>query len=109
MLSVGAKAPWFSVPDQDGEIVSLDDYKGRKLIIYLYPKDDTAGCTTPYCYLRDNIHILRKQGFEVLGVCPDPVKSHLKFIEKFDLPFRLLSDPDRQTIDAYGVWGWKNF
>ena len=103
----GEKAPAFSGPDQDGNVVSLSDFKGRKLILFFYPKDDTPGCTAEACSLRDKRTILLKEGYEVLGVSPDTVQKHRKFVDKYDLPFRLLADPDLATIKAYGVWGPK--
>ena len=105
----GEKAPAFSGPDQDGNVVSLSDFKGRKLILFFYPKDDTPGCTAEACSLRDKRTILLKEGYEVLGVSPDTVQKHRKFVDKYDLPFRLLADPDLATIKAYGVWGPKKF
>ena len=108
-LKPGDKAPALTGTDQDGKPVSLDDYKGKKLILYFYPKDDTPGCTKESCNLRDNFKPLQKKGFEVLGVSADTEKSHQKFISKYDLPFRLLADTDKEVINAYGVWGPKKF
>lgn len=108
-LKPGDKAPKLDGVDQKGNPVTLGDYKGKKLILYFYPKDDTSGCTAESCNLRDNFKPLQKQGFEVLGVSADNEKSHQKFIDKYDLPFRLLADVDKQTIKAYGVWGPKKF
>ena len=106
-LQEGKKAPDFKGPIHTGETVSLADYKGKKLILFFYPKDNTPGCTAEACNLRDNYDDLRKQGYELLGVSPDSARKHQNFIKKFDLPFPLLVDTDRETINAYGVWGPK--
>jgi peroxiredoxin Q/BCP len=106
-LNIGDPAPAFSAPDQNGEIVTLDQFKGKKLVLYFYPKDNTPGCTAEACDLRDNYHQFIKQGYEILGVSPDSQKSHQNFIAKFDLPFRLLSDVDKKVLQAYGAWGEK--
>jgi peroxiredoxin Q/BCP len=103
-LTVGAKAPAFSAPDQSGKIVSLDDFKGKKVVLYFYPKDDTPGCTTQACSFRDEHSVFLKKGAVVLGVSPDSANSHTKFIEKFSLPFPLLADVDKTIAQAYGVW-----
>ncbi len=103
-LVVGAKAPAFSAPDQSGKIVSLSDFKGKKVVLYFYPKDDTPGCTTEACSFRDEHSVFLKKGAVVLGVSPDSAKSHSKFIEKFSLPFPLLADEDKKIANAYGVW-----
>lgn len=103
-LKVGAKAPDFSVNDQDGKLVKLSDYKGKKLVLYFYPKDQTPGCTTEACNLRDNYKALQKQGYEVLGVSTDTEKSHQNFITKQNLPFRLLADVDKKLHTSYGTW-----
>lgn len=108
-LQTGIKAPAFTAKDQDGNTVSLKDYKGKKVALYFYPQDNTPTCTNQACNLRDNFAILKKKGITVLGVSPDPEKSHKKFEQKFDLPFTLLSDPEHKIINAYGVWGWKKF
>ena len=102
--TVGQKAPELSGLDQNGQEVNLDRYAGRKLVLYFYPKDDTPGCTAESCDLRDNYEILRKQGYEVLGVSPDPVKKHQKFREKYELPFDLLADTEKEVCQRYGVW-----
>ena len=107
MLTEGMKAPAFSGPDQDGNKVSLKDFKGKKLVLYFYPTDDTPTCTVQACNLRDNYGLLKKEGFEVLGVSPDEEKSHVKFREKFSLPFPLVSDPKLKIIEKFGVWGEK--
>jgi peroxiredoxin Q/BCP len=103
-LVVGAKAPAFSAPDQSGKIVSLSDFKGKKVVLYFYPKDDTPGCTTEACSFRDEHSVFLKKGAVVLGVSPDSAKSHTKFIEKFSLPFPLLADEDKKIANDYGVW-----
>ncbi len=106
-LTEGAKAPAFSGKDQDGNKVSLADYKGKKLVLYFYPQDNTPTCTVQACNLRDNFDGLKKQGIVVIGVSPDDEKSHKKFETKFTLPFPLIADPDHTIIDKYGVWGEK--
>jgi peroxiredoxin Q/BCP len=103
-LTVGAKAPAFSTPDQTGGTVSLSDFKGQTVVLYFYPKDDTPGCTVQACSFRDGHAAFLKKNVVVLGVSPDNAKSHVKFIEKFGLPFPLLSDPDHTIAEAYGVW-----
>jgi peroxiredoxin Q/BCP len=102
--TVGAAAPAFSAPDQNDKIVSLSDFKGKTVILYFYPKDNTPGCTVQACSFRDDHAAFRKKGAVVLGVSPDQAKSHTKFIEKFSLPFPLLSDADHKIAEAYGVW-----
>jgi thioredoxin-dependent peroxiredoxin len=99
----------FSGVDQDGQAVSLSDYSGKKLVLYFYPKDDTPGCTAEACSLRDNYDKLKSAGYEVLGVSTDPIKSHKKFIDKYSLPFRLLSDTEKTVSEAFGVYGLKKF
>lgn len=106
-LKEGDKAPVFSGNDQQGKKVSLSDFKGRKVIIYFYPQDDTPTCTIEACNLRDNYSLLKKEGFVILGISPDSEKSHKKFAAKFDLPFTLIADPEHIIIDKYGVWGQK--
>lgn len=106
-LKEGDKAPVFSGNDQQGKKVSLSDFKGKKVIIYFYPQDDTPTCTIEACNLRDNYSLLKKEGFVILGVSPDTEKSHKKFAAKFDLPFTLIADPEHIIIDKYGVWGQK--
>jgi len=103
-LSVGAKAPAFSVPDQTGKTISLDDFAGETVILYFYPKDDTPGCTMEACSFRDSHDLLLERGLHVLGISPDDVKSHAKFAEKFKLPFPLLADEGHKIAEAYGVW-----
>jgi len=108
-LKKGDKAPDFKVKDQDGKLVSLKDFKGKKLVLYFYPKDDTPTCTTEACNLRDNYAGLKKKGYAVLGVSADDEKKHTKFIKKHDLPFQLLADTEMEVIKAYDVWGEKKF
>jgi peroxiredoxin Q/BCP len=108
-LKQGDAAPNFSGVDQDGQAVSLSDYSGKKLVLYFYPKDDTPGCTAEACSLRDNYDKLKSSGYEVLGVSTDPVKSHKKFVDKYSLPFRLLSDTEKTVSEAFGVYGLKKF
>ena len=106
-LKEGDKAPAFQAKDQNGKKVSLSEYKGKKVVLYFYPEDDTPTCTVQACNLRDNYALLKKNGFEVIGVSPNDEKSHKKFETKFNLPFTLLADPDHTIIDKYGVWGEK--
>ena len=108
-LRVGDQAPSFSVQDQKGNIRTLEEFKGSKLVLYFYPKDNTPGCTTQACNLNDNFAKLANEGYTILGVSKDPAKSHLKFIEKFELQFDLLCDEDLSVHNAYGVWGLKKF
>ena len=104
MLEVGTKAPFFTLPDQNGEAHSLSDYAGKKVILYFYPKDNTAGCTAQACGFAALYPQFKEKGAVVLGVSRDSVASHKKFEEKFGLPFTLLSDPELEVIKAYGVW-----
>lgn len=108
-LKAGDKAPDFSCADENGNIISLADFKGKKLVLYFYPKDLTPGCTMESCNLRDNYDLMLKQGYDVLGVSADDQKKHQKFIEKHELPFHLLADIDKKVINDYGVWGPKKF
>jgi len=108
-LKPGDVAPAFSATDQHGKEVSLTAFKGRKVILYFYPKDNTPGCTAEACDLRDNHSELLNKGYVVIGVSPDPLKSHTKFTEKYELPFSLLPDTEKTIIKAYGVWGPKKF
>jgi peroxiredoxin Q/BCP len=108
LLKEDARAPSFSTVDQDGKPVSLKDFAGRRVVLYFYPKDDTPGCTTEACAFRDNLPKFKKLGVDVLGVSVDDEKSHAKFSAKFGLPFRLLADPDKTIVRAYGVWGEKS-
>jgi peroxiredoxin Q/BCP len=108
-LKQGDKAPVFSGIDQDGKTVSLADYKGKKLVLYFYPKDDTPGCTAQACSLRDGYSLLKKNGIEIVGVSKDPVSKHKQFEKKYQLPFRLIADEDLTILKAYDVWGKKQF
>lgn len=108
LLSPGDEAPDFSVNDQNGKPVSIADFRGKKVVMYFYPKDNTPGCTKEACNLRDNHEMLTEKGFVVLGVSIDSEKSHLKFIDKFDLPFALLADTEKEIVNKYGVWGEKS-
>lgn len=108
-FEAGDEAPDFTAKDQNGKEVSLSDYRGKKVILYFYPKDNTPGCTKESCNFRDNYSALAKQGFEVIGVSADNEKSHQKFIGKYDLPFTLIADTDKEVINKYGVWGPKKF
>ncbi len=103
------KAPAFALADQDGEMHKLSDYKGKWLLLYFYPKDDTPGCTKEACGIRDQYADYKKQKVEVLGVSADSVARHKKFVEKYGLPFDLLADEEKTVVKAYGVWGKKKF
>jgi peroxiredoxin Q/BCP len=107
-LQPGQKAPAFNGKDQDGHKVSLSDFKGKKVVLYFYPEDDTPACTIQACNLRDNYSLLLKNGFNIIGISPNDETSHRKFREKFGLPFPLLADPQHKIIEKYGVWGEKN-
>jgi peroxiredoxin Q/BCP len=107
-LNVGDKAPEFKALNQSNEPISLTDFRGKKVILYFYPKDNTPGCTAEACNLNDNYADLTDKGFEVIGVSPDSIESHQKFIAKFNLSFNLIADPDNEVINKYGVWGEKN-
>jgi peroxiredoxin Q/BCP len=102
------KALAFTGKDQNGKKVSLSDYKGKKLVLFFYPEDDTPACTTQACNLRDNYAVLQQQGYEVVGVSPNDEGSHQKFKEKYGLPYTLVADPKHTIIEKYGVWGEKN-
>ena len=104
MLEVGTKAPGFTLPDQNGVLHNLEEYKGKKVILYFYPKDNTPGCSKQACGFADRYPQIMEKGAVVLGVSKDSVASHKKFEEKYGLPFTLLSDVDRQVIEAYDVW-----
>ena len=106
-LKVGDAAPAFTGEDQNGETVSLDQYRGNKLVLYFYPKDNTPGCTAEACNLRDNYEQFMEKGYEILGVSADSRISHQNFISKYELPFRLLSDVDKKILKAYNAWGEK--
>ncbi len=106
-LQEGDKAPAFSGKDQDGKKVSLSDFKGKKLVLYFYPEDDTPTCTIQACNLRDNYSLLKKEGFEVIGVSPDDAKKHKKFEAKYNLPFTLIANSTHTILEKYGVWDQK--
>lgn len=106
-LKVGDKAPDFAIANQNGEIISLKNFKGKNLILYFYPKDNTPGCTAEACDFRDNYAMLQKKGYEVVGVSVDSSKKHQNFIAKYSLPFTLLADTDKKMVNDYGVWGRK--
>lgn len=107
-LQVGEKAPSIEAKDQDGNIVKLSDFQGKKVVLYFYPKDDTPGCTAQACSLRDNYEALLAKGYAVLGVSADDEKSHKKFANKYSLPFPLLADPEHNILEAYHVWTEKS-
>ena len=109
ILKVGDKAPAIKSKDQNGNEITLAQFKGKKIILYFYPKDDTPACTKEACSFRDNDALLRKKGYVVLGVSVDTEKAHLKFISKYELPFTLISDIDHKVVEDYGVWGLKKF
>lgn len=108
-LKTGDAAPAFSGVNEKGQAVNLADYKGKKLVLYFYPKDDTPGCTAEACSLRDGYGQFLSKGYDILGVSPDSVKKHVKFQEKYQLPFGLLADEDHSIAEAFGVWGPKKF
>ena len=108
-LKEGDAAPDFSAETDSGETVALRDFKGKPVVLYFYPKDDTPGCTKEACAFRDSYSDFKTAGAVVLGVSPDSVKSHAKFVKKFGLPFPLLSDPEKKIVQDYGVWGEKSF
>ena len=108
LLSVGEKAPNFRSVDQDGKPVSMGDFKGQRVVLYFYPKDDTPGCTKEACSFRDDWAKFRKRKIAVLGVSVDDARSHKKFAEKFSLPFTLIADPEKTIVRDYGVWGQKS-
>ena len=105
---IGKKAPAFSAKNQKEETLTLDHYKGKKLVLYFYPKDDTPGCTAKACDLRDHYQKFLDAGYEILGVSPDKEAKHQKFIDKYELPFDLLADTEQTVANAYGVWVEKN-
>ncbi|MBN2347526.1 MAG: thioredoxin-dependent thiol peroxidase [Bacteroidales bacterium] len=107
-LKEGDKAPVFSGKNQEGDLISLENFKGKKVVLYFYPKDDTPGCTAEACNLRDNYDGLIKKGFEVIGVSPDTGASHEKFKSKYNLPFTLISDTEKKILSDYGAWGEKS-
>lgn len=107
-MNIGDKAPEILGINEKGEEIRLSDYKGKKLVLYFYPKDSTSGCTAEACNLRDNYDALRQAGYEVVGVSVDSEKSHQKFIEKNSLPFHLIADTDKKLVEQFGVWGEKS-
>lgn len=107
-MNIGDKAPEVLGIDENGKEILLSHYKGKKLVLYFYPKDSTSGCTAEACSLRDNYAALRKQGYEVIGVSVDSEASHRKFIDKYELPFPLIADTDKKLVEAMGVWGEKS-
>jgi peroxiredoxin Q/BCP len=109
MLGTGDKAPQFAAPDQNGIMHTLNDYLGKKVVLYFYPKDNTTSCTKEACNLRDNFELLKAKNIVVLGVSPDGQKSHKKFEAKYELPFTLLIDEDKKIITDYGIWALKKF
>lgn len=108
-LKVGDKAPSWSGKDQNGKAINQKSYEGKKAVVYFYPKDNTPGCTTQACNIRDNWSELQKKGIEVIGVSADSEKSHQKFVDKFQLPFALVADEQKEMIETFGVWGEKKF
>ena len=108
-LKVGDKAPEFKGVDQNGNTIDLNQYVGKKVVLYFYPKDDTPGCTAQACNLRDNFDVLKEKGIEVLGVSTDSIKSHAKFVDKFKLNFTLIADENKEIVEKFGVWGLKKF
>jgi peroxiredoxin Q/BCP len=108
MLKKGDKAPDFNLPDENGKTLMLSDFKGKKLILFFYPKDNTSGCTKEACDFRDNIKIFSKNKTIVIGISKDNIESHRKFKEKFSLPFTLLSDENQEVLSKYGVWKEKS-
>ena len=108
ILEIGAVAPEFKGLNQNGEEISLSMFKGKKVILYFYPKDNTPGCTAESCNLSDNYNMWLEKGYEVIGVSPDSVASHKKFADKFDFKFNLLADTEKETLEAYGAWGEKS-
>jgi len=108
-LKTGDKAPDFSIPNQNGNIVSLSDFKGKKLVLFFYPKASTPGCTAEACNLRDNVDRFRESGYEILGASADSPKRQSNFKEKYELPYDLLADEDHKLLNAYQVWGPKKF
>ena len=106
-LKEGDLAPAINATDENGELITLEEYRGKKVVLYFYPRDNTPGCTAEACDLRDNYSQFIEQGFEIIGVSADSEKSHRKFKSKYELPFRLISDVDRKVLQDYGAWGEK--
>ncbi len=109
LLKVGDLAPDFSALNQDGNEIKLSDFRGNKVVLYFYPKDDTPGCTAQACDLRDNHSKLLQDGYQVIGISPDSVSKHQKFVLKYELPFTLVADTEKKILNDYGVWGEKKF
>ena len=109
MIEEGKKAPDFTLKDAEGKSHKLSDYKGKKVVLYFYPKDNTPGCTVEACEFRDSYKEIKKKGAVILGISKDDEKSHKKFVEKYSLPFTLLADPEKKVVAKYGVWGEKSF
>ena len=109
MLQEGDPAPDFQLQSDSGDTVKLSEFRGRPVVLYFYPKDDTPGCTTEACEFRDAYDVYRERGAEILGVSPDDVASHVKFKSKYQLPFTLLADPEHEVAERYGVWGERSF
>ena len=107
-LKEGEKAPYFKGINQNGKEISLDDFRGKKLVLYFYPKDNTSGCTAEACNLNDNYSALTEKGYEVVGVSPDSASSHLKFIAKYNLAFNLIAATEKHILETYGVWAEKS-
>ncbi|MGQ9833815.1 MAG: thioredoxin-dependent thiol peroxidase [Candidatus Villigracilaceae bacterium] len=108
-ISAGIPAPDFSLPDENGQLHRLSDFRGQTVVLYFYPKDNTPGCTTEACNFRDDYSAYKEAGIVILGVSPDTVRSHAKFKQKYNLPFPLLADTDHKVCEQYGVWGLKKF
>jgi peroxiredoxin Q/BCP len=108
-LTIGQKAPDFNLPDQAEKMHKLSDYAGKWVLLYFYPKDDTPGCTKQACGIRDNYESFTSRGIKVFGVSKDPIKKHVKFVEKYELPFTLLADEEKESIQAYDSWKLKKF
>lgn len=106
-MNIGDKAPEFLGLDENGKEIKLSDYRGKKIVLYFYPKDNTSGCTAEACSLRDGYEELRKAGYEIIGVSVDSAASHQKFIAKYELPFTLIADTDKKLVEEFGVWGEK--
>lgn len=108
-LNIGDKTPTFTAQNENDETISSESLKGQKYILFFYPKDDSPGCTKEACSLRDQYKIFKKNGYTILGVSPDNVKKHKKFIDKYEFQYSLLADPEKEVINAFGVWGTKKF
>jgi len=107
-LNIGDQAPDFEAKDENSETIKLSDYRGKKVVLYFYPKDNTPGCTAESCNLRDNYSEFQSKGYEIIGVSSDDEKSHQKFISKYELPFKLIADTDKAVHELYGTWGEKS-